>query len=198
MMNLGTFFSYIFLSAYTPGPNNIMAMANAGNYGFKKGMKFCVGVLFGFFSIMVCSALFCSVLYQFIPKIEPVMVCIGAGYILWLAWTVFRDKPHEGKKSSFKTNSIFSGMVLQFINVKVILYGITAFSTFILPCYQSIPMLFLFVLLLSLVGFSGTVCWALFGAVFDRFFSAHRKGLNTVMALLLLYCAVTQIAGLFR
>lgn len=198
MINLGAFFSYIFLSAYTPGPNNIMAMANAGKNGFKKGMKFCVGVLFGFLSIMICSAMFCSVLYRFIPKIEPVMVCIGAAYILWLALTIFRDKAHQEKKGSFETNSVLSGIILQFINVKVILYGITAFSTFILPYYQSIPMLILFVLLLSLVGFSGTVCWALFGAVFERFFSAHRKVMNVVMALMLVYCAITQIAGLFQ
>lgn len=196
MINLGAFFSYIFLTAYTPGPNNIMAMANAGKYGFRKSMKFCLGVLLGFLSIMICSALFCSVLYRFIPKIEPVMVCIGAAYILWLAWTIFRDKPHEGKKGSFETNSVFSGMLLQFINVKVILYGITAFSTFILPYYQSILMLTLFVLLLSFVGFSGTVCWALFGAVFERFFSAHRRVMNVVMALMLVYCAVTQVMGL--
>lgn len=196
MINLGAFFSYIFLTAYTPGPNNIMAMANAGKYGFRKSMKFCLGVLLGFLSIMICSALFCSVLYRFIPKIEPVMVCIGAAYILWLAWTIFRDKPHEGKKGSFETNSVFSGMLLQFINVKVILYGITAFSTFILPYYQSILMLTLFVLLLSFVGFSGTVCWALFGAVFERFFSAHRKVMNVFMALMLVYCAVTQVMGL--
>lgn len=198
MMNVGAFLYYIFLTAYTPGPNNIMAMSNSSKHGFKKGLRFCIGVLCGFLVIMICSTLFCSILYRFIPKIEPVMICIGALYILWLAWTVYRDRPHREGKKGFQINSIFSGMMLQFINVKVILFGITAFSTFILPYYQSIPTLLFFVLLLSLVGFSGTVCWALFGAVFDKFFRAHRKLLNTIMALMLVYCAVSQIIGLFQ
>jgi threonine/homoserine/homoserine lactone efflux protein len=80
-------------------------------------------------------------------------------------------------------------MVLQFINVKVILYGITAMSSFVLPYYRGVSSVAAFVLLLSAVGFAGTLCWALFGAAFDRFFIKYSKIVNAVMALALVYCA---------
>ncbi len=190
-MDFASFFSYIFLTAFTPGPNNIISMSNAGKHGFKKGMRFNLGVLLGFLAIMTCCCLFCAALYNIIPKIEPVMIYIGAAYILWLAWSTWRDKPHEEKM--LNTNSIGSGMVLQFVNVKLILYGITAMSTFILPNYKSPAILALFVLLLSVIGFAGTCCWALFGAVFEKLFARHKKVLNLIMALLLVYCAVSLL-----
>ena len=196
-MNYTAFLSYIFLTAFTPGPNNIMAMSNAGKHGFKKGLRFNFGVLFGFFIIMSICAAFTSLLYDFIPQIEPVMLCIGSAYILWLAWAVWQDKPHNDEKPTLQVNSIVSGMILQFINVKVILYGITGMSTFILPYFKGFTALFPFILLMSFVGFTGTCCWALFGAAFEMFFNKYRKIMNTLLALLLVYCAVSHFIDLF-
>lgn len=196
-MNYAAFLSYICLTAFTPGPNNIMAMTNSSKYGFKKGFRFNLGVLLGFLVVMLVCAAFTSLLYGFVPQVEPVMLCIGGAYILWLAWTVWRDPQHDGKKRVLQTNSIISGMVLQFINVKVILYGITGMSTFILPYYKSFFALLPFVLLMTLTGFVANCCWALFGAVFETFFNKYRKIMNAVLALLLVYCAVSQLAGLF-
>ena len=36
MFSLYQFLLYIFVTAYTPGPNNIMSLSNAVRYGFKK------------------------------------------------------------------------------------------------------------------------------------------------------------------
>lgn len=195
-MNFAAFFSYIFLTAFTPGPNNIMSMTNAGKYGFKKSFPFNLGILCGFLIVMSCCGAFTSLLYDIIPSVEPFMLCIGAVYILWLAFTVWHDKPHDGKKGISETNSFVSGMVLQFVNVKVILYGITALSSFVLPYHSSFAAIALFVIILAVTGFAGTCAWALFGAAFERFFKLHAKVLNAVMALLLVYCAVTMLIEL--
>ena len=193
MPNLGAFLSYIVLTAFTPGPNNIMVMSVASKRGFKKGFPFCLGVILGFFLVMIVCTAFSAALFDFIPQIEPFMKYVGAAYILWLAWTIYRDKPHEKKKSRFEADSMFSGVMLQFVNVKVILYGITAMTTFILPYYKSIPSLALFIAVLTLTGFASVCCWALFGSAFQKVFTAHKKILNIVMALLLVYCAVTTV-----
>ena len=196
MENWIPFLSYILLTAITPGPNNIMAMSNAGKYGFGKGLRFNVGVLLGFLMVLSACAAFTSLLFEFVPQIEPVMLCVGAAYILWLAWTVWQDRPHDENGHRLQANSIFSGMVLQFVNVKVILYGITGISAFLSPYYKGFFALLPFVLLMSFVGFASTCCWALFGAVFQRFFSRHKKLMNALLALLLVYCAVSQLWGL--
>ena len=36
MFSVYDFLIYIFVTAYTPGPNNIMSMSNAVRFGFKK------------------------------------------------------------------------------------------------------------------------------------------------------------------
>lgn len=194
MMNLTAFLSYIVLTAFTPGPNNIMAMSNAARVGFRRGLIFCVGVLLGFLVDMSLCALFTSLLFQYIPAITPVMKGIGAAYILFLAYVILRDKPSKGeRKQLFTPGSIWNGMMMQFVNVKVILYGITAMSAFVLPYSQAPLIILAAVLVLSFTGFAGTCCWALFGSLFQRLFETHRKPMNLIMALLLVYCAVMTV-----
>lgn len=197
-MNFVAFFSYVFLTTFSPGPNNIMSMTNASKYGFKRSFPFNLGVFCGFFIVTCCCAVFSSLLYDFIPTITPFMLGIGATYILWLAWTIWRDKPHEGKKGILQTNTLLSGIVLQFINVKVILCGITILSSFVLPYYRDFVSILFFITILSLSSFVSTCCWALFGAAFERFFKRYGKTFNAVMALLLVYCAATMILDIWK
>lgn len=192
-MSFAALFSYVFLTAFTPGPNNIMSMTNASKYGLKKAFPFNLGVLFGVLIIMSISAVFSSILFGVIPALTPAMRFIGAAYILWLAWSVWRDVPHEGRKGLLQTNTIASGMLLQLVNVKVILYSLTVMSAFILPHYSDVVIISAFIFLLSFIGFSATICWAVFGAVFEGLFKKYGKILNAVMALLLVYCAATMI-----
>lgn len=197
-MNFSAFIPYVIMTSITPGPNNIMSMTNATKYGLKRSFPFNLGVLAGFVVVMAGCAAFSALLFDLIPSIEPVMLCIGAAYILWLAWTVWRDKPHEEKKGLARTNSFAAGMLLQFVNVKVILYGITAMSSFILPVYKSFAAISLWAVVLAFIGFASTMLWALCGAAFERFFREHSKLLNAVMALLLVYCAVTMILDIWN
>lgn len=64
-------------------------------------------------------------------------------------------------------------------------------SLYILPVYHSVAALIGFTIILSLIGASGSFVWALFGAAFCNFFSKHTKLVNAIMALLLVYCAVS-------
>ena len=188
-MNIPAFLAYVFISAFTPGPNNIMAMTNSIKYGLLKALVFCLGVLFGCLIDMTLCAMATSFLFEYIPVIEPGMRWVGAIYIAYLAVVVYRDKGGEEKTLS-TPSGFFTGIVMQLVNVKLIFYGITALTTFVLPFHQSWGALTLAVLFLSVLGFFGTVCWALFGSLFQRCHAKHRGGLNAVMALLLVYCAV--------
>ena len=192
-MNMIAFLSYLLVTAITPGPNNIMAMTNAGKVGFKKGLRFNFGVLAGFLIVMSLCTAFTSLLYDSIPQIAPIMRVFGAGFMLWLAWTVWRDEPHQDKTHAVQANSLLSGMVLQFVNVKVILYGITGISTFVAPYYKGIIALMPFAILMSFIGFASTCLWALCGSFLAPVFHRHKRMMNVVFALLLIVCAVSQL-----
>ena len=193
-MNFMAFFSYVFLAVFTPGPNNIMAMTNASKYGFRGALPFNAGVFLGMSVILSCCAVFCSLLYEFIPAVKPAMLCLGAAYILWLAWTVWRDKPHEERGGALsRTNTVASGAMLQFVNVKVISCGLSIMASFVLPHYRDPLPITGFVLLIAALCFVSNCCWAAFGAAFDRLFKQHGRFLNAAMALLLVYCAVAML-----
>jgi threonine/homoserine/homoserine lactone efflux protein len=117
------------------------------------------------------------------------MKILGAAYMAYLIIKILTpSKEHEIKSNN---GSFLIGVFLQLINPKIIIYGITAMSSYILPYYNEMPVLLLFALLLSFVGLTGTICWALFGSLFSVLFKKHGLILNIIMAVLLLYCAVS-------
>ncbi|MDM5188264.1 LysE family transporter [Bacillus sp. DX4.1] len=190
-MPLLSFLLYVFVTSFTPGPNNIMAMLLANKYGLKKTIRFCLGVGAGFFVIMLLCSYFNLLLKNFIPKIEFIMTILGAIYMLYLAIKIITSKNNDKDNNGDKNNSFLTGMFLQFVNPKGILYGITAISTFILPYHTSNFSLLFYSLFLAFVGFMSTFCWSVFGSIFQNFLSKYRSQFNVIMALLLIYSAVS-------
>lgn len=184
------FLTYAIATAVTPGPNNIMSMSNAGRLGLKKSLPFNMGIWVGFSIVMVLCTLFCSLLSQIIPIIQTPMLIIGAVYMLYLAWKTFKsgsDITEDHSREGF-----VSGLTLQFVNPKIYIYCIVSMEAYILPYFngQILPLLG-FALLLAFIGFAFTLCWSVFGSVFKKLFSKYAKITNTIMALLLVYCAVS-------
>lgn len=189
MPNVLAFLSYVVMTTFTPGPNNIMSMSNASRYGFKGSRNFRIGASFGFFGVMGLAFIFTSALYSAIPRIKPFMTAFGAAYILWLAYKTITSSPHDEESASH--NTFLAGMALQFLNPKAILFGITIAATFIVPYYHSVTTLTGFAAALALVSLTSMTCWSLFGSIFERFMTEHHKPVNYVMGALLVYCAVS-------
>ena len=190
LFRLSDFLIYCFITAYTPGANNLLSMSNAARFGFRRSVRFNFGITAGFLAVMSICTLFSATLYTFLPKVKPVMQILGAMYMLWLAWKVWKStadlEVESGREASF-----FSGMILQFMNPKIYIYAVTAMSLYVLPVYHSAAALAGFTAVLTVIGASGTYIWALFGSAFCRFFAKHTKAVNLIMALLLAYCAVS-------
>jgi threonine/homoserine/homoserine lactone efflux protein len=140
--------------------------------------------------MLLCSY-FNLLLENFIPQIEFIMTILGAIYMLYLAIKIIISKNNDKDNDGDKNNSFLTGMLLQFINPKGILYGITAISTFILPYHTSNFSLLFYSLFLAFVGFMSTLCWSVFGSIFQTFLSKYRSQFNVIMALLLVYSAIS-------
>ena len=96
-MNFSAFFSYTFLTAYTPGPNNIMCMTNAGRDGLKQTIRFIMGIYTGFLLVLIACAAFTSILYEFIPAVPGAVDLprpgAAAGQARRGAWIPCRHRP---------------------------------------------------------------------------------------------------------
>ncbi|KIL11933.1 LysE family transporter [Bacillus safensis] len=183
---------YAFVSSFTPGPNNIMAMVFTNKYGVKQTFRFCLGVGIGFLVILCLSCFFNIILYQVMPKIGWVMAFIGAAYMIYLAVKIMKSKGGDDETLD-RYNHFIPGMMLQFINPKAILYGLTVISTFVLPYEQSNMQYVIWTLILALIGFLGTFSWSLFGSLYKRFLTAYERPFQYVMGVLLIYSAISMI-----
>lgn len=137
--------------------------------------------------------LLCAGISFSLAVIDPAAVHLlswAGGGIYCLAGVENRHQPNKGRRTSGKTNQLWASFALQFVNVKIILYGVTALSTFVLPQTQALSWVVGVNVLLAMIGTFGNVCWALAGHLFQRLFRQYGRQLNIVLALLLVYCAV--------
>lgn len=194
-MDYAAFVSYVLLMVFAPGANTITAMSGASRYGFMGAMPFCAGLFLGTFFIECAAALFCSFLYGFIPQIQPAMTILCATYILWTAWSVWRSTDKLARDGG---GAFLGGIAMQFLNAGVILCAVTSFSVFILPHHDDTRVIALFAFAIASACFVSACCWAALGATLEKFFRARHRLLNGAMALLLIWCALSQLAALAR
>ena len=188
--------SFVVVTTFTPGPNNISSASMGVLYGYKRSLNYLLGISIGFFLAMLICAYLSSALLNLIPSAEQYLRLIGAGYILWLAVGILNSNP--SRSSSGRPMMAFTkGFVLQLMNPKVAVYGLTLYSTFLASLSSRIAYLSLSAGAFAFTAFVATSTWALFGTAIstklkDEFF---RKILNLSLALLLVYTAVA-LSGL--
>ena len=190
MSSVAQFLLYIFITAYTPGPNNIMSLSNAVRFGFRRSFPFNLGILTGFSIIMQLCTLLSAALFAYVSQAKIYMQVIGAGYMLYLAWKTWRSSSRI-QLNATRGASFTSGFTLQFVNPKIYIYGVTAMSTFILPYFDSTVMLIGLALFLAFIGFTGTLAWSMFGSAFCGLLAKYGRIVNPALALLLVYCAAS-------
>lgn len=185
------FLVYCFVTAYTPGANNLLSMSNAARLGLRRSIWFNLGITAGFFVVVVLCTVCTATLYALLPAVQPVMHGLGAAYMFYLAWKVWRSQDHLAAGETGGDTGFAAGMLLQFMNPKIYIYAITAMSLYILPVFQGAGSIAFFVLLLTVIGASGSYVWALMGAALCRVFARHAKAAGLAMSLLLVYCGLS-------
>lgn len=189
---LAAFLTLTLSSTFSPGPNNFMCMTLGQKYGFKKTLKYITGALLGYCCLLILLALLNTVLYNYIPTIKYVMGILGALYLSYMAWKIYHSSSSsKSKPSNFiaEDKLFLTGMYLQFINPKAVLFGITILSTFAFPYFQDFQRIGLLILSLVFVTSLSLSIWASFGSLLNNFVKNNEKVFNAVMALVLLYCA---------
>lgn len=189
-MDILNFLIYLWVTAITPGPNNIMSMNFGTRLGFKKSLPFNLGVFMGVLLLSFLAAFLGHAIFSYLPGIKSAVKWIGIAYLLWLAWHTYKAGPIDSERN-FEGGTFTRGAVLQFINVKVIIYCITSMSTFVLPFVQSAWIISFWAFLMAFIAFIATMIWSGFGSIFRSLFRDHYRVVNTIMALLLVYCAWT-------
>lgn len=187
-----SFFSYNIITSITPGPMNIVAMNAAGNLGLKKSRNILLGLFLGLAVVLLLCGLFSTAFAQLLPGMVRYMKYIGAAYIIWIAYAIIRSRP-EGAGTQATELTFLRGFLLQFINVKAYIWAITVYTAYVLPYYKSSLAILLFALIMAIIANLCAMIWAVAGAVLNTFLKKYWQAANLIMALMLLYSAVSLL-----
>ena len=188
---LGNFFIYSVINAFTPGPGNILALNTVTNYGYKKGRPLYWGIFAGYYVVQVICAVFVFGVSTFLPNLLGIMKYIGAAYILWLAVHIALSKPSTGTVE--KSASFLKGFLLQFVNVKIYLFGITALTGYVTEYSASLWVLLLFEIIIATIGTIATLTWIGMGVLIQRAYQKYYRVINIILALTLSECVYSML-----
>ena len=186
MFSMSQFLSYVAVVDLTPGPNTVTAMSN----GIRFGLKGTVPFLCGQSLIMALAGCFSAFLFQYLPWVKPFMQVVGAAYMLFLAYKIYRSGSVGQQEGPAQPISFWGGALIQFLNPKMLLFALTSMSVYILPHFHTLPAIAAKAIIIPIGGVISCTLWASFGALLCGFYNRHTKAVNLLMALALVYCAV--------
>ena len=187
-----SFLLYAYVGAITPGPANLCSLGAALRYGKGPALKQWRGLATGFFTVSMAAAAIAWLLGAALNEYVGLLSWVGAGYMLWLAWHMLRasgaDPDSDPTAPSFR-----NGLLVQLTNVKIMIFCLTAQTSYVLPYTRSIWALLAMALFLELTGPVCNLAWLFAGASLQKLFANHRRAVDTVMAAALALCAVSLI-----
>ncbi|WP_145046855.1 LysE family translocator [Paenibacillus xylanexedens] len=192
-MNITSFLIYCIIVTFTPGPSNIVILSSTQKIGARKTMQYVWGATLAFGLLLAASAFLNHLLAGVLPSMMKMMQIVGSLYMLYLAYQVYKmgstaDAPKQ-------VTGFLNGFIMQFLNPKVILFTFTVIPSYVLPYYNSSLSSFMFVILITLIGFLAYSSWVVFGSIFRTFLNHHQKTTSILMALFLLYSAI-MVSGI--
>ena len=183
--------SFVIVTTFTPGPNNISSAAMGVAYGYRRTLPYLFGIASGFFLVMLAAAYLSSALLVIMPFAEQYLRWIGSGYILYLAISTLRAD-YGFSVNSKDARAYTKGFVLQLFNPKVAVYGLTLYSTFLTGISGHIVWLSFFAAIFAMTALAATSTWAICGAAIRNSLKNEsvQRSVNIVLALMLIYSAL--------
>ena len=176
-------------TTFTPGPNNILLLSSTSTFGFRRCRPLLLGIWVGLITVMLICGFGCAALGELVPQIVPVAKYVGAAYVLYLAYKTFIRKTGSGTADASQPLTCGNGFLLQFLNIKILMLGIAFYSGYILPYGFHPGHIVVFALVMALCAGTGNLIWATLGSLLFPLYKKYAQVINTVMALLLVWCA---------
>lgn len=190
---IGGFLIYACVNAFTPGPGNILALNTVTMYGWRRGRPLFLGIFAGYYVVQIICALLVYGAAMLHPAVLAGMRYAGAAYMLWLAVHILRSRPDDGAEG--RSASFWEGFMLQFVNVKIYLFGITALTGYVTATSTALGVLVLVELFIATIGTIATLSWIGAGMAMRRVYMDHYRLVNAVLAAVLLECVVTMLVS---
>ena len=181
-----------FVTAYTPGPNNVVASYSGFNFGVKKTIPHILGVTLGFTSLVIFLSVGLINIFKLFPIIQIIIKYLGTLFLIYLAYKIAFSKTTDDttKENPVKFIETF---LFQYLNPKGVTVAIIVVSTYVELGENYLNYATQVILLAFLFSITSITLWTLIGKFLRKFATNDKfiKYFNYVMSSLLLLSIIT-------
>jgi len=181
-----------FVTAYTPGPNNVVASYSGFNFGIARTIPHILGVTLGFTSLVLFLTIGLINVFKLFPIIQLIIKYLGTIFLLYLAYKIaFSSGANEIKKEN--PVKFIETFLFQYLNPKGVSVAIIVVSTYVELGVNYINYATQVVLLAFLFSSTSITLWTFIGKFLRKFATNEKfiKYFNYVMSVLLLLSIIT-------
>ena len=181
-----------FVTAYTPGPNNVVASYSGFNFGITKTIPHILGVTLGFTSLVLFLSIGLINIFKLFPLIQVIMRYLGTLFLIYLAYKIaFSKTTSETKKEN--PVKFIETFLFQYLNPKGVTVAIIVVSTYVELGENFINYATQIVILAFLFSVTSITLWTFVGKFLRKFATNDKfiKYFNYVMSVLLLLSIIT-------
>ena len=181
-----SFATFAMVSAFTPGPNNLMLAASGANFGFCRTLPHIFGILVGFCTLVAAAGFGLAKFFAIVPWLYNVLKVISVLFLLYLAWRI-GSAGRTKTKDKDRPLSFIQAASFQLVNPKaitVIISSVTAYTSTAENVGAEVTML---LVVFATVTICATCTWAIFGTAIAHLLNSQTRlrQFNITMALVL-------------
>jgi len=140
MLPIETFSAFFLASALlaiAPGPDNVFVLTQSAMHGKLSGLVVVFGLCTGLLFHTTAVAFGVAVIFQASTLAFTLLKVIGAGYLVYLAWQIFRASPEQISMQSDQQKSLGTlyrrGIIMNLTNPKVSIFFLAFLPQFANP-----------------------------------------------------------------
>ena len=181
-----------FVTAYTHGPNNVVASYSGFNFGITKTLPHIFGVTLGFTSLVLFLSIGLINFFKLFPIVQVVIKYLGTLFLLYLAYKIaFSSASSEIKKEN--PVKFIETFLFQYLNPKGVSVAIIVVSNYVELGSNYINYATQVVVLAFLFSSTSITLWTFIGKFLRKFATNEKfiKYFNYAMSVLLLLSIIT-------
>ena len=181
-----------FVTAYTTGPNNVVASYSGFNFGIIKTIPHILGVTLGFTSLVIFLSIGLINFFKLFPIIQIIIKYLGTLFLIYLSYKIAfsRSTDDSTKENPVKFIETF---IFQYLNPKGVTVAIIVVSTYVELGENYFSYATQVIVLAFLFSISSITLWTFIGKFLRKFATNDKfiKYFNYVMSGLLLLSIIT-------
>ncbi|MGD1502774.1 LysE family translocator [Vibrio harveyi] len=124
---------FAFVTAITPGPNNLLLANSGAQFGVRKSWRHLIGIRIGVIGLILLCACGAGVALQTHPSWYLAIKHIGLAYMFWLIIKLLCTNSFAGKATKSKPINVTQATLFQLGNMKAWMASLALVTSYSLP-----------------------------------------------------------------